>query len=119
MIGKKKPMNIISLFSGAGGLDLGLIQAGNTVIWANDIDKLEKLISKKRMATKMANTKEAKDLAIRERHYLQIKLDYLKGKLSRFTMVEIPKGFSNRQGVDIGIIGKYTRLYLNTIFRNS
>lgn len=32
-------MNIISLFSGAGGLDLGLIQAGNRVIWANDIDK--------------------------------------------------------------------------------
>lgn len=32
-------MKIISLFSGAGGLDLGLIQAGNRVIWANDIDK--------------------------------------------------------------------------------
>lgn len=31
-------MNIVSLFSGAGGLDLGLIQAGNNVIWANDID---------------------------------------------------------------------------------
>lgn len=32
-------MRIISLFSGAGGLDLGLIQAGNDVVWANDIDK--------------------------------------------------------------------------------
>lgn len=32
-------MTITSLFSGAGGLDLGLIQAGNNVIWANDIDK--------------------------------------------------------------------------------
>jgi len=31
-------MKIVSLFSGAGGLDLGLIQAGNKVIWANDID---------------------------------------------------------------------------------
>ena len=31
-------MTIISLFSGAGGLDLGLIKSGNSVIWANDID---------------------------------------------------------------------------------
>lgn len=32
-------MDIVSLFSGAGGLDLGLIQAGHHVIWANDIDE--------------------------------------------------------------------------------
>lgn len=31
-------MKIVSLFSGAGGLDLGLIQAGHEVIWANDCD---------------------------------------------------------------------------------
>lgn len=32
-------MKIVSLFSGAGGLDLGLIQSGNEVIWANDFDE--------------------------------------------------------------------------------
>jgi len=31
-------MEIVSLFSGAGGLDLGLVQAGHNIIWANDID---------------------------------------------------------------------------------
>lgn len=31
-------MNIISLFCGAGGLDLGLIQAGHDIVWANDND---------------------------------------------------------------------------------
>jgi DNA (cytosine-5)-methyltransferase 1 len=30
-------MNIVSLFSGAGGLDLGFIMAGHDVIWANDL----------------------------------------------------------------------------------
>jgi DNA (cytosine-5)-methyltransferase 1 len=32
-------LDIISLFSGAGGLDLGLIQSGHSIIWANDIDR--------------------------------------------------------------------------------
>lgn len=32
-------MNIISLFSGAGGMDLGFAQAGFNVIWANEYDK--------------------------------------------------------------------------------
>ena len=31
-------MKVVSLFSGAGGLDLGFIQAGHDVVWANDID---------------------------------------------------------------------------------
>lgn len=30
-------MRVVSLFSGAGGLDLGLMQAGLEVVWANDI----------------------------------------------------------------------------------
>lgn len=30
-------MKVVSLFSGAGGLDLGFLQAGHEVIWANDL----------------------------------------------------------------------------------
>lgn len=32
-------MNVVSLFSGAGGLDLGFKQAGFNVLWANEYDK--------------------------------------------------------------------------------
>lgn len=32
-------MKIVSLFSGAGGLDLGLVRSGHDIIWAIDIDK--------------------------------------------------------------------------------
>ena len=34
-----KKLRIVSLFAGAGGLDLGLISAGHCVIWANDLDE--------------------------------------------------------------------------------
>lgn len=36
---KKVKYNTISLFSGIGGLDLGLIYNGFNIIWANDFDK--------------------------------------------------------------------------------
>ena len=32
-------MTVVSLFSGAGGLDLGLIRAGHRIVWANDFDR--------------------------------------------------------------------------------
>jgi len=32
-------MKVVSLFSGAGGLDLGFLNAGFEIIWANDFDK--------------------------------------------------------------------------------
>jgi len=32
-------MNVVSLFSGAGGFDLGFVQAGHKILWANDVDK--------------------------------------------------------------------------------
>lgn len=36
---KKNKYNVVSLFSGIGGLDLGFINAGFNIIWANDFDK--------------------------------------------------------------------------------
>src|SRR5690625_484682 len=32
-------MSVVSLFSGCGGLDLGFLNAGYNIIWANDFDK--------------------------------------------------------------------------------
>ena len=32
-------MKVCSLFSGIGGIDLGFIQAGFDIIWANEFDK--------------------------------------------------------------------------------
>lgn len=36
---KQNSVNTLSLFSGAGGLDIGAIQAGAKIVWANDLMK--------------------------------------------------------------------------------
>jgi DNA (cytosine-5)-methyltransferase 1 len=33
------PLQIVSLFTGAGGLDLGFEKAGFSIVWANEFDK--------------------------------------------------------------------------------
>jgi len=35
----EKILRVITLFSGAGGMDLGFIQAGAEILWANDFQK--------------------------------------------------------------------------------
>lgn len=84
--------------------------------WPEKIAGLQKQIEMQRRKSKSATTKSEKDGAIQRRHVLQMQLDYWRGKYERFTMTEVPDGFSNRQGVDIGMIGKYARLYLKTVF---
>jgi CRISPR-associated endonuclease Csn1 len=83
--------------------------------WKDKIIDLKKRINR----TKGGNfaTKDAKDRNIQLRHFLTMQLKYWQGKYDRFTMTEVPSGFSNRQGVDIGIIGRYAREYLATVFR--
>ena len=84
--------------------------------WKETIEKLEKEIRK--INTRGTSDKEKKDLLIQKRHRLMLERDYWKGKYNRFTMTEVPEGFSRRQGIDISVISKYARLYLKSLFRN-
>lgn len=81
--------------------------------WKEKCEDLRKQIERTRGSF---STKEIKDGMIQKRHKLQLELDYWSGKYYRFIMTKVPEGFSNRQGVDIGIISKYARLYLRSVF---
>ena len=87
--------------------------------WKDKAESLKKRLYGIKAGIKGAGTKEAKDLLMQRRHVLEAELAYWKGKIDRFTMTEVPEGFALRQGVDIGIIGKYGLQYLKTVFPNS
>ncbi|MDO4932885.1 MAG: HNH endonuclease domain-containing protein [Prevotellaceae bacterium] len=82
--------------------------------WKDKIEKLRREADKKRTHSGMA--KEQKDTQIQQRHLLQLELEYWQGKYRRFTMKEVPEGFSRRQGAGIGLVGKYAGLYLKSLF---
>ena len=84
--------------------------------WKEKREKLEKEIRK--INTRGISDKEVKDRMIQKRHRLILECNYWKGKYSRFTMTEVPEGFSRRQGVDISVISKYARSYLKSVFKN-
>jgi len=83
--------------------------------WKEKYEELDKQIRK--ISTKGATSKEEKDGIIRRRHYLILQRDYWRGKYQRFTMAEVPEGFSRRQGTDISVISRYARMYLKSVFK--
>ncbi|MBI9061480.1 MAG: type II CRISPR RNA-guided endonuclease Cas9, partial [Marinilabiliaceae bacterium] len=87
--------------------------------WHGTIEKLNKQINAAVRQAQTASTKEAKDNAIQKRHRLRIERDYHRDKYNRFTMKDVPTGFKNSQLVDTGIITKYARLYLKTLFNRT
>lgn len=93
-----------------------IIQRIETLGWDKEIERLANEIA--RLKTSMASTKDAKDGIIQKRHYLKMHLNYWRDKVRGFKLTEVPEGFSRRQGVDTGIIGKYAREYLRTLFRS-
>lgn len=83
--------------------------------WKERYEELDKQI--RRISTKGAASKEEKDAKIRRRHLLSLQRDYWRGKYQRFTMTEVPEGFSRRQGTDISVISRYARMYLRSVFK--
>lgn len=86
--------------------------------WREKYESLDGQIRKLRGKSKGATTKKLKDDIIYNRHLLELQRDYWRGKYLRFTMEIVPEGFSRRQGTDIGVISKYARLYLKSLFKH-
>lgn len=85
--------------------------------WKERYEDLNKQIDKTDFLLKRnSDNKDLKDNFIRKRHELRFQRDYWQNKYRRFTMKDVPEGFKNSQLVDTGIITKYSRLYLNTLF---
>lgn len=84
--------------------------------WKERYEDLDKQI--RRISTKGASSKDEKDSKIRRRHLLSLQRDYWRGKYQRFTMKEVPEGFSRRQGTDISVVSRYARLYLKSVFKH-
>ena len=84
--------------------------------WEKKVDELFKQIDFWKFKSKVAMDKNAKDDAIRQKHLRQMKYNYWKNKLDRFTRAEIPQGFINSQLTDTQIITKYAFHYLKTVF---
>lgn len=83
--------------------------------WKEKYEDLDRQIRK--ISTKGAASKEDKDSKIRRRHLLSLQRDYWRGKYQRFSMTEVPEGFSRRQGTDISVISRYARMYLRSVFK--
>jgi CRISPR-associated endonuclease Csn1 len=84
--------------------------------WKLKYEELEKQIQYAVRQARGAADKDSKDRAIQKRHKLKFEYEYWKNKYDRFIMNDVPEGFKNSQLVDTGIITKYSRMYLNTLF---
>lgn len=84
--------------------------------WQEKVKRLENVCNYWSKRAKSALDKNAKDNAIRQRHYWRMELDYWHGKINRFTMKEIPSNYRNNQLVDTSIITKYIYHFLKSVF---
>ncbi len=98
--------------------DCPAISIGIIERWKEKYTQLDNQVKLLIKRSKSASTKEQKDKIIQERHYVTLHHDYWKGKYERFTMEEVNAGFKNSQKVDTGIITRYAREFLASLFKN-
>lgn len=77
-------------------------------------DDLQKQI--RRCRTNASMDKSQKDRIIQKRHSLELQQTYWRNKYHRFEMTEVPEDFSRRQGATAGIVARYARLFLKSLF---
>lgn len=77
-------------------------------------DELQKQI--RRCRTNASMDKSQKDRIIQKRHSLELQQTYWRNKYRRFEMTEVPEDFSRRQGATAGIVARYARLFLKSLF---
>lgn len=83
--------------------------------WKEKYEELDSRI--RRLKGSRGTSKEDKDRIIRSKNLLKLQRDYWRGKYQRFTMEEVPEGFSRRQGTNISVISRYARMYLKSVFK--
>ena len=83
--------------------------------WKEKISALQKELAQNKRKT-FAGMAKDKDKNITNLHLSRMKLDYWQGKYNRFTMTEVPEGFSRRQGAGIGLVSRFAKQYLSSLF---
>ena len=83
--------------------------------WKDRYEQLDRQIRRLKRAGGYED-KPKKDRRIQNKHLLTLERDYWRGKYERFTMTQVPEGFSRRQGTDISVISRYARLFLKSVF---
>jgi CRISPR-associated endonuclease Csn1 len=85
--------------------------------WREKVDHYKYLVEINKKRSKSAQTKEAKDKAIQDKHFNKFELNYWRNKLYRFEITEIKGGFRNANLIDTQIITKYAFHYLKSVFK--
>jgi len=98
-----------------GGRDYPALLA-NVEKFREMMERYKHLVEIRKQDSKHAADPDTKSKAIVQKHYYNHHYRYWKTKYEHFSLEAIPLGFTNRQQVEVGMITRYSRAYLRTLF---